>query len=510
MNKMRKIKRKNGLKGKNGRMKGHLSDLISWNFNQMNGIKGGVNGNGNIKRSGALKNILKLFPLVGRVINELERENNDLRRILSYKSIGQNMISQGPHLNAQYDAIMTALKNGFDCDTVKILRIYERRGKKKITMMRGIGKDFKISRITDYPSEIDTNSGRLSSIVAATSKAYHVITRDNLTKLYAVETSAGRVSRVRSRILLKKEKKIAEKSRGKKNYEKYETPIFIGGRMTGIVIIGKEKDTLDRRERKENLIKNNDILELETTKQLIEILIEKAEIYEEKEKQAISDSLTGIYNKRYFDQKLAEDLDVAMRIWHNYFVSLLFLDVDFFKRINDRYGHQAGDKVLKEIAERIKANCRYEADIVARYGGEEFAVILPLTNYEAARKMAERIRESVMEKPFRISDDLEVTVTISCGVVDTKLTLDHIRANLSNPEYRRFDDAHEKLKHILKDKNVSKKEKSRRREGFFSKLPTMSKALIYCADKALYEAKGSGRNRVVLYVPKKKDFKSKH
>src|SRR5208282_3882288 len=90
---------------------------------------------------------------------------------------------------------------------------------------------------------------------------------------------------------------------------------------------------------------------------------------------AIHDGLTGAYNHRYFQEKLTEEIAKAER--YNKDLSLAMLDVDYFKKFNDEYGHQEGDKVLRVVSEVIQGTVRNKVDIVARYGGEEFAVILP-------------------------------------------------------------------------------------------------------------------------------------
>jgi diguanylate cyclase (GGDEF)-like protein len=95
-------------------------------------------------------------------------------------------------------------------------------------------------------------------------------------------------------------------------------------------------------------------------------------------------------------------------------LSLLLIDIDDFKRLNDTYGHQAGDQVLLDLCDRIKERLRF-TDILARYGGEEFAVLLTQIPLPNAEKAAEKLRERVAARPFRI-DDKEVPVTVSCGV----------------------------------------------------------------------------------------------
>lgn len=128
---------------------------------------------------------------------------------------------------------------------------------------------------------------------------------------------------------------------------------------------------------------------------------------------ALHDKLTGLYNRGSFDDKLDYELARAHRYHRN--LSLLMLDIDFFKKVNDTYGHQAGDNVLKEIAHIIKRSVR-GSDYAARFGGEEFMVILPETESTKAFELAERIRKTLENKPITISENETIHVTTSIGV----------------------------------------------------------------------------------------------
>jgi diguanylate cyclase (GGDEF)-like protein len=125
----------------------------------------------------------------------------------------------------------------------------------------------------------------------------------------------------------------------------------------------------------------------------------------EQRRLAVTDGLTGLYNRRYLTDRMAETTGT---------VSLLVIDLDYFKRINDTYGHPVGDSVLKETAARIAAAAR-DTDVVARYGGEEFVVLLPGTNEDEAALIATRIRDSIRAAPV-IQLGLEIPVTASVGV----------------------------------------------------------------------------------------------
>ena len=160
---------------------------------------------------------------------------------------------------------------------------------------------------------------------------------------------------------------------------------------------------------------------------------------------AITDSLTGLYNRRYMDTHVENMLKEAMDSKRQ--LSVLMLDIDHFKMVNDTYGHQAGDEVIKEFANRILKNIR-PSDLAVRYGGEEFVVLLPFTDTENAKVVAERIRGNVMEPAFSLGDGNKINKTVSIGIGTLDLT----------------GDAAEKL--------------------------------IHRADEALYKAKHGGRNKV--------------
>jgi two-component system cell cycle response regulator len=161
---------------------------------------------------------------------------------------------------------------------------------------------------------------------------------------------------------------------------------------------------------------------------------------------AVTDSLTGLYNRRYLDAHLSSAVARAAAIEKP--VCVLIFDIDHFKDINDTFGHDAGDDVLMDFAERLKQGVR-GIDLVARYGGEEFMLVMPETDAEFARGVAERLRKDVEQTPFKARSGSRIPVTVSIGIA----------------EWRGASDTAE--------------------------------ALIRRADKALYSAKTMGRNRVV-------------
>jgi len=160
------------------------------------------------------------------------------------------------------------------------------------------------------------------------------------------------------------------------------------------------------------------------------------------EKIAITDQLTELFNRRHVMTRFEEEFEKVKRLNKN--MGCIMADIDNFKTVNDSYGHQEGDHVLKVIAHRIRNTLR-AYDIVGRYGGEEFLIILPDTNLEDARGLAERIRTRVNEDPIN-----NATITLSLGVVcfqEGDHTLDDI--------IRRADQNLYKAKKSGKDRVVS-------------------------------------------------------
>ena len=139
----------------------------------------------------------------------------------------------------------------------------------------------------------------------------------------------------------------------------------------------------------------------------------KSKDFEHQYKLATIDGLTELYNHRYFQETLKNQVEISKR--YNQTFSLIIIDIDFFKKFNDTYGHQAGDAVLKQVAQTLKKNSR-TTDVVCRYGGEEMSIILPNTSLEEALLSANRFNKAVEEKEFYINSNTTSKVTISVGV----------------------------------------------------------------------------------------------
>lgn len=128
---------------------------------------------------------------------------------------------------------------------------------------------------------------------------------------------------------------------------------------------------------------------------------------------ATTDGLTELYNHRYFQEQMLLNIETSKRYNKNF--SLIMIDIDFFKKFNDTYGHQSGDAVLRQVAQILKKNVR-SSDIVCRYGGEEMSIILTNTNYDEALITAQKICNAVSENPLKLVNGNDVKVTISLGV----------------------------------------------------------------------------------------------
>ncbi|WP_018152883.1 GGDEF domain-containing protein [Leeia oryzae] len=169
----------------------------------------------------------------------------------------------------------------------------------------------------------------------------------------------------------------------------------------------------------------DDLESIEFAASLTSIAIEYHQTQDALEKQATTDSLTGLANRRYF-RTLAE-AEISRQMRSNRSLSLLYLDIDYFKSINDQYGHQAGDQVLTAVAAYFRISLR-DQDVIARIGGEEFAILLPDTSSTEAQEIAERIRTGfAMLKTEGLPSDIKLTVSIGLTTLDTQtVTLDEL------------------------------------------------------------------------------------
>lgn len=152
-----------------------------------------------------------------------------------------------------------------------------------------------------------------------------------------------------------------------------------------------------------------------------------------------TDTLTNLANRRHFDETLAKEISRHSR--QSISLALIICDIDYFKQYNDTYGHQQGDKCLRQVANSIKKTSARGEDLVARYGGEEFAVILPNTNEEQASKIAEKIRARVHDldlshKTSEVSDHVSVSLGFACVIPDSGTTMSDLIEDADRALYR--------------------------------------------------------------------------
>ena len=212
-------------------------------------------------------------------------------------------------------------------------------------------------------------------------------------------------------------------------------PLTSDGEITGCIVARSTLDKLSKR----------DISYLEQLTRQSAITINRANTYSKVLQYATLDALTNLNNRRQFEVRLKQEIATTKRQKNP--LCAMMIDIDFFKKVNDTYGHASGDAVLRTVASIIKEHLR-ESDIPSRYGGEEFAVLLPYTHIEEAKIVGERLRKAVETTPIPI-DKKNINVTISMGLAE-------------------FD------------------------------VKESGEELFKRADSALYEAKEGGRNRVCV------------
>ena len=218
-------------------------------------------------------------------------------------------------------------------------------------------------------------------------------------------------------------------------------PLIVGNESMGVLNLNEIEDGSFIENNLNNILNMTDFISLS---------INNAVLYEQAKKVAVTDALTGIANRSNMEMALTNEFERSKR--YNAPLSVIFLDIDNFKGVNDTYGHQKGDEVLVVVASLLQKFCRTN-DVAARYGGEEFLMLLPHSNAQGAFKIAERVREEVMKITF-FGNELPFSVTVSCGV--TELNKDFM-------------------------KNTEQ--------------------LVAAGDQALYEAKNGGRNKTVIGPP---------
>lgn len=220
----------------------------------------------------------------------------------------------------------------------------------------------------------------------------------------------------------------------------FAAPILFKERLIGVMGLSKIK-----------ISDGNEMRFISMIADLAGVSLQNCEFLGTAKEEAITDALTGLYNRRYFFEKAREAAHKAIK--HHSPISIFIFDIDHFKKYNDMHGHPEGDYLLKELSRILKENSR-EGDVTARYGGEEFIVLMPDTDKEGAVVYGEKIRKVIESYPFRHREKQPLGyLSVSGGVA-------------SFP----FDGS-------------------------------SIEAVIRCADEALYESKRSGRNMITRYEP---------
>ncbi|MCK4464044.1 MAG: diguanylate cyclase [Candidatus Omnitrophica bacterium] len=291
---------------------------------------------------------------------------------------------------------------------------------------------------------LDEKTGKL------TIKAAKGLNKDAIkkTEIKLGSAVAGMVAQQGEPLLVKNIEK--DKRFKRKNSSKYKSksflslPLKIKGKVTGVINIADKIPTPT------GVFTEDDLKVLSVIIHQAAVAIENAKLYKDVTNLAITDSVTGLFNHRYFQERLTQEVNRIQRYGGT--LSLAILDVDLFKKYNDTYGHLYGDRALRDIADILRNSIR-KVDVAARYGGDEFVVILPETDMQGAEIVAKKIRQRVEEFPFAKKEDKPpVRLTISIGIA----------------AYR---------------KDLEKKQ------------------FIDIADKALYQAKKQGKSRIYLVKP---------
>lgn len=225
-------------------------------------------------------------------------------------------------------------------------------------------------------------------------------------------------------------------------------PLVRYGNLIGSLNLGSERST--------RFVEGAATDFLQRLATIVAICLENATNHERLKRVGLTDSLTGVNNRRFFDQRLVEETARAQRT--NEPLACLFMDVDHFKSVNDQHGHQVGDQVLRDVAGIIREQLR-ASDVLGRYGGEEFSALLVNASSESAIEIAERIRSLIEKHVFTASDNESLSLTISIGIATLPASVDDVSSE------------------------------------------SLSEDLVERADQAVYQAKANGRNQVIMARP---------
>lgn len=281
--------------------------------------------------------------------------------------------------------------------------------------------------------ELETERSRMRDATARFGEAL-MATHDPEHLVRIVVESAVESTGARGGVVLGPDGEIARAGDPDAGAERIAFPLRIGSSDFGQLVITADSFDAEQVETAASLANQ------------VVVALENARLHRTVERQALVDSLTGLANRRSLEETLRSELARAARFGHD--VSVVFCDLDWFKRVNDRYGHAAGDGVLKAFAAALRETVR-ESDVAGRWGGEEFALVLTGTDSAGGARLAERARAAIEARVLQMPDGEELSVTASFGVA-------------SYPGCEKLGE------------------------------------LLAAADSALYEAKREGRNRVVV------------
>lgn len=197
---------------------------------------------------------------------------------------------------------------------------------------------------------------------------------------------------------------VPEKRKKYKNDAAICIPLFAEKQILGVMNLSN----IDA-----GFLTEENFAKINTIAQHLSLAMKNSLLHEKVKMQSIVDELTQLYNRRYLYTVLENEINREKRF--NQGLSILMLDIDYFKKINDENGHASGDKVLKKLSDTIKKNIR-KIDTAGRYGGEEFVIILPFTNEAGAKIVAERIRKNIEDDVFISQKGNEIKITVSIGI----------------------------------------------------------------------------------------------
>ena len=247
-----------------------------------------------------------------------------------------------------------------------------------------------------------------------------------------------------SEILAKSSTLIQSRAQGSELYAETATrmsvPLISFGQVLGILLLDSSRS---------GVFSESDVQPLESVADICSTAIQNAHYVERVKQLAYIDGLTGIFNRRFFELRIAEEIERARR--HKSGMAVIMADIDQFKNLNDDFGHLLGDEVLRQVSSLFQQQLR-KIDVVCRYGGEEFGLILPQTSASHALRVAEKLRRAVESWKF---PGVPRTVTISAGI------------------------------------------------GVFPDHGTTRDELVRAADNGLYAAKQAGRNRTIGCAPRR-------